>query len=62
MRNPVNIVVIIVDVLFRLEYLSERNDRKRYPNGSYVDIEHHLLRLALVSYYYHKIALMINKV
>ena len=33
----------------RLEATSERNDRRRYPYGSYVDIEHHLLRLALVS-------------
>ena len=28
---------------------SERNDKDRYPNGAYIDIEHHLLRLALVS-------------
>jgi len=34
----------------RLEATSERNDRRRYPYGSYVDIEHHLLRLALVSF------------
>ena len=33
----------------RLEVDNERNDPKRYPHGSYVDIEHHLLRLALVS-------------
>ncbi|XP_070564139.1 dual E2 ubiquitin-conjugating enzyme/E3 ubiquitin-protein ligase BIRC6-like isoform X2 [Ptychodera flava] len=33
----------------RLELDSQRNDPKRYPKGSYVDIEHHLLRLALVS-------------
>nr|XP_006820901.1 PREDICTED: baculoviral IAP repeat-containing protein 6-like [Saccoglossus kowalevskii] len=33
----------------RLECDSCRNDPKRYPKGSYVDIEHHLLRLALVS-------------
>lgn len=33
----------------RLEVESERNDPKRYLHGSYVDIEHHLLRLALVS-------------
>lgn len=33
----------------RLEVDSERNDPKRYVYGSYVDIEHHLLRLALVS-------------
>ncbi|XP_077981781.1 uncharacterized protein LOC144436793 [Glandiceps talaboti] len=33
----------------RLEVDSHRNDAKRYPTGSYVDIEHHLLRLALVS-------------
>ena len=35
--------------VFRLEVLSERNDMKRFPYGSYVDIEHHLLRLALVT-------------
>ena len=29
--------------------MSERNDRVRYPGGAYIDIEHHLLRLALVS-------------
>ena len=34
----------------RLEVLSERNDMKRFPYGSYVDIEHHLLRLALVGF------------
>ena len=28
---------------------SERNDKIRYHNGAYIDIEHHLLRLALVS-------------
>ncbi|CAH1773453.1 unnamed protein product [Owenia fusiformis] len=33
----------------RLEVNSERNDPKRFPTGSYVEIEHHLLRLALVS-------------
>ncbi|KAK2179061.1 hypothetical protein NP493_516g01000 [Ridgeia piscesae] len=33
----------------RLDVNSERNDTKLYPFGSYVDIEHHLLRLALVS-------------
>merc|ERR1719228_3251739 len=33
----------------RLDPTSERNDRTRYPDGAYIDIEHHLLRLALVS-------------
>ena len=33
----------------RLDMTSERNDRARYPEGAYIDIEHHLLRLALVS-------------
>jgi len=33
----------------RLDLNSERNDRSRYPDGAYIDIEHHLLRLALVS-------------
>ncbi|XP_023334729.1 uncharacterized protein LOC111706168 [Eurytemora carolleeae] len=33
----------------RLDMHSERNDKIRYPNGAYIDIEHHLLRLALVS-------------
>eukprot|EP00090_Calanus_glacialis_P046596 TRINITY_DN9229_c0_g1_i1.p1 TRINITY_DN9229_c0_g1~~TRINITY_DN9229_c0_g1_i1.p1 ORF type:complete len:1000 (-),score=433.85 TRINITY_DN9229_c0_g1_i1:164-3163(-) len=33
----------------RLDLNSERNDQMRYPDGAYIDIEHHLLRLALVS-------------
>jgi len=33
----------------RLDLSSERNDQMRYPDGAYIDIEHHLLRLALVS-------------
>jgi len=33
----------------RLDTRSERNDMVRYPGGAYIDIEHHLLRLALVS-------------
>ena len=37
----------------RIEVDSERNDPKRYQHGSYVDIEHHLLRLALVSFVAH---------
>ena len=28
----------------RLDLMSERNDRSRYPDGAYIDIEHHLLR------------------
>ena len=34
---------------FRLNIHSERNDRELYSDGAYIDIEHHLLRLALVS-------------
>ncbi|XP_033739227.1 uncharacterized protein LOC117326577 [Pecten maximus] len=33
----------------RLEVDSERNDLKRYPHGAYLEMEHHLLTLALVS-------------
>ncbi len=33
----------------RLDLQSDRNHRTRYPDGAYIDIEHHLLRLALVS-------------
>ncbi|KAJ8306122.1 hypothetical protein KUTeg_016667 [Tegillarca granosa] len=33
----------------RLEVESERNDLKRYPHGAYLEMEHHLLTLALVS-------------
>jgi len=33
----------------RLDLDSERNDQARYPNGAYIDIEHHLLRLAVLS-------------
>ena len=33
----------------RLNISSERNNRDKYPDGAYIDIEHHLLRLALVS-------------
>ncbi len=33
----------------RLDFTSERNDRSKYPGGAYIDIEHHLLKLALVS-------------
>ena len=33
----------------RLDLNSVRNDKERYPDGAYIDIEHHLLRLALVS-------------
>ena len=36
----------------RLDVRSERNDRSRYPDGAYIDIEHHLLRLALVRILY----------
>ena len=33
----------------RLDLNSERNDQMRYPDGAYIDTEHHLLRQALVS-------------
>ena len=33
----------------RLDLNSGRNDKEKYPDGAYIDIEHHLLRLALVS-------------
>merc|ERR1719228_2865402 len=33
----------------RLDLDSERNDLTRYPAGAYIDIEHHLLRLAVLS-------------
>ena len=33
----------------RLDLNSGRNDKEKYPAGAYIDIEHHLLRLALVS-------------
>ena len=33
----------------RLNLHSLRNSREKYPDGAYIDIEHHLLRLALVS-------------
>ena len=33
----------------RLNIHSERNNREKYQDGAYIDIEHHLLRLALVS-------------
>ena len=33
----------------KLDLNSVRNDKEKYPEGAYIDIEHHLLRLALVS-------------
>ena len=33
----------------RLDLNCERNDQMRYPDGAYIDIEHHLLRQALAS-------------
>ncbi|XP_062589719.1 uncharacterized protein LOC134251344 [Saccostrea cucullata] len=33
----------------RLEVESERNDVQKYPHGAYLEMEHHLLTLALVS-------------
>jgi baculoviral IAP repeat-containing protein 6 len=33
----------------RLDLDSDRNDQSRYPTGAYIDIEHHLLRLAVLS-------------
>ena len=54
--NPArNMKEVLVDIKAflqtwaRLDCKSERNDRSRYPDGAYIDIEHHLLRLALVS-------------
>ena len=54
--NPAkNMKTVLIDIKeflqtwARLDYKSERNDRNRYPDGAYIDIEHHLLRLALVS-------------
>lgn len=32
----------------RLEVESERNDVQKYPRGAYLEMEHHLLTLALV--------------
>ena len=51
-RNMQSVLTDIKDFLqtwARLDFKSERNDRSRYPDGAYIDIEHHLLRLALVS-------------
>lgn len=54
--NPArNMKSVLVDIKMflqtwaRLDLTSERNDRSRYVDGAYIDIEHHLLRLALVS-------------
>ena len=54
--NPAkNMKTVLIDIKeflqtwARLDFKSERNDRNRYPDGAYIDIEHHLLRLALVS-------------
>jgi len=54
--NPAkNMKTVLIDIKeflqtwARLDFKSERNDRSRYPDGAYIDIEHHLLRLALVS-------------
>ena len=54
--NPArNMKSVLVDIKAflqtwaRLDFKSERNDRSRYPDGAYIDIEHHLLRLALVN-------------
>ena len=54
--NPAkNMKTVLIDIKeflqtwARLDFKSERNDRTRYPDGAYIDIEHHLLRLALVS-------------
>ena len=53
--NPAkNMKTVLIDIKeflqtwARLDFKSERNDRNRYPDGAYIDIEHHLLRLALV--------------
>ncbi|ELU17166.1 hypothetical protein CAPTEDRAFT_195632 [Capitella teleta] len=49
MKGVLSDIKVFLQQWARLEVNSERNDRKRFPFGSYVDIEHHLLRLALVS-------------
>lgn len=51
-RDMMSVLVDIKSFLStwaRLDIFSERNDQVRYPDGAYIDIEHHLLRLALVS-------------
>ncbi len=47
--EPLPIAQDFLRMWARLDLQSERNDRVRYPDGAYIDIEHHLLRLALVS-------------
>ncbi|XP_064605655.1 LOW QUALITY PROTEIN: baculoviral IAP repeat-containing protein 6-like [Liolophura sinensis] len=49
MRSVIHDVKHFLQQWARLEMNSERNDPKKYPQGSYVGMEHHLLRLALVS-------------
>ena len=44
-----NVVMTLRALLcFRLNLHSDRNNRDTYQDGAYLDIEHHLLRLALV--------------
>ena len=49
MKSVICDIKTFVQTWARLDLSSERNDRVRYPDGAYIDIEHHLLRLALVS-------------
>ena len=49
MRAVLDDIKTFLQTFARLDLASERNDRSRYAEGAYIDIEHHLLRLALVS-------------
>jgi len=51
-KDMKSVLIVIKEFLSkkaRLNIHSERNDRIVYHDGAYIDIEHHLLRLALVS-------------
>ena len=49
MKAVLDDIKTFLQTFARLDLASERNDRSRYAEGAYIDIEHHLLRLALVS-------------
>ena len=49
MKAVLDDIKTFLQTFARLDLASERNDRTRYAEGAYIDIEHHLLRLALVS-------------
>lgn len=49
MKSVLTDIKSFLNIWARLDLTSERNDMSRYPDGAYIDIEHHLLRLALVS-------------